>query len=255
MHYKFIDTTDPPQYERGLLTKYGATVLDEMEGVTTLSVKGRSNISRSFNTLSPNDGDRDYVISSRINTIRIDVLLKLEARNDYAMRALGDRLSELFLGYPEKLQFSDDVYYYMAILEEISYEETANQVLATLHFRSEYPYKFREVQGQGSIFYWHTTLPVVPDEIICTARVNAESFALTNKRSGQSIRLNRQISQGQIIEIRPAEYFGITVDGQNAMADLVPSSEFERFELSFKDELITRPESRILIKAKIIKLG
>lgn len=255
MRYRFTDTINAPRVEFGFVTQYGATVLDEIEGVTTLTVAGRGNVAREFSTLSNIHSARDFTIADRYKPVNLEVKLKLEAKDDYAMRDLVDKLNLIFVDHPQKLKFSDDAYYYIASLESMRFDETANQTTAVLRFRSDYPFRFLDVEGKGNIFKWRTYLPVVPDEIICEAQASATAFSLVNSRSGQSIRLSRAISAGQVIRIEPSKHFGITVNGQNAMASLVPSSEFERFELDFTDELVCTPSSRISMKARIVKLG
>lgn len=255
MHYKFVGINDPPKRELTLAMQYGNVTLDEIEGVQTLSIIGRGNIKKSLNKISNFSSEEDFLISSKFEPIKLQIKILIKAGNDYAMRNIVDKVSYVLSKSEQKLKFSDDDYFYIGSVTKISFIETQNNVIASVDFESMSPYKFKDVEIRGNVFDYQTDVPTVPLEINCTALEAADSFILKNPRTYQKLVIKKAIQTGDKITIKPNEYFGVTVNGQNAMPWLTPNSEFEKLEFSFKDVIETKPICNIITKARLRKLG
>lgn len=255
MKYRFTGLSDPPQYERGLISQYGGTVLDEIVGVTTLRVDGRGKHDRQFEIISSMDSETDTLVSSKYQPIALTVLYQLEAENELAVPTLLRSMLGVFKNHPGRLQFSDDEYYYNCSLGSVSLAGVGPIKLVTCNFKSYTPYAHKDVEIHGPVFDVHTDYPVVPDKIELIARSQSKFLEVSNPRTGSKLRIHTTVEAGDTITIEPNANFGIRKGAQNLMPYLEPSSEFENFEMAFLDALTVIPNSEVRMWAKLKKLG
>ncbi len=258
MNYKFVDLDQPPQDVFAFASKYGDIVLDEIDGVETLSVLGRGNAVRSFSVISNPESEEDFLLSSKYACPTLKVNYRLTAKDDYHMRKLVDKLNKTFSRDKQRLRFYDEAYYYVASLASLEFNELSNCVIATAEFKTFTPYKYKDIINDGQVFRYESTMPAIPDEVVCTVlpgEAEVTSFYFKNEDSEQKMVFTHKVKGGDVIVWQPCDYFGLTLNGENVMRDVVPSAEFERFELRFLDRIVCPLKVDMRIKATLRELG
>ncbi|MDY5835757.1 MAG: hypothetical protein SPK23_01340 [Eubacteriales bacterium] len=255
MRYRFTGIRDAPQYEPGLLSKYNNTVLDEIDGITTLRVEGRTSPSRSFDLISTKESEIDVLVGSKYKPVKLSVIYQVVAKNELSVEDVLQRFLHVFDDHPGRLRFSDVDYYYETSLENIKADGIGLTKILTCDFLCLTPYIYKDLYVKGNLFDINTDYPTSLDKITLTVAADNDFLEIRNSRTNAKMLLRVPVKAGEVITIEPSKFFAIWRGAQNLMPYLDPKSELEAFELAFLDRLESVPECNIELWAKARRLG
>ena len=272
MQYKYTDIDKQPVPVRSKLHTIinGVNLDTKIKGFQTLKVSGRELVGRdieSRNYKSMRAGKRtqtsrnykqklatNVLISSTLTSRPLDVFYKLEADTPERFREAFEYLNYYISQEEVPIIFTDDPeFYYTGTLTQVETPEPgSNHIVSSFQFECMDAFKYATIPQtwefeQTGKFMQMSLYPVILEKIEIKVNEVSSRTSITNKETGQFIRLDRSLASGQSFTIDFVNAEIRLGDGQDATTDLFLLSDFEDFSVEYGEELVTNIDSEVTV--------
>lgn len=260
MNYAFVDINEPPRHFPGLDVSMNGTYLSEL-GIQVLRIDGRGNMQQSLSTIQDDYQDGAFFLTKRRDPVELTITGAFTEYKQGENHILLQKLKNLLNAEEIRLEPSDEAYYYLVTATSLEMDDTPAHSLIHIAFQCHSGLKYRDVSVIGNRFPYFTDMPA--EILLLSLRMPAGSAGisttpdLTILPSGQHLAFEAMnLKANDLIEIRPQEIFGITLNHQNILPKLKLNSAFENLTLTYLDTLITKPPDLLVeINARLRRLA
>lgn len=264
MQYKYTDIDQQPVPVRSKLHTIinGVNLDTKIKGFQTLKVSGRELVGRdieSRNYKSMRAGKRtqtsrnyrqklatNVLISSTLTSRPLEIIYKLEADTPERFREAFEYLNYYINQEEVPIIFTDDPeFYYTGTLTQVETPEPgSNHIVSSFQFECMDAFKYAtipqtwEFEHSGK-FMQMSLYPVILEKIEIKALTNATTIIITNKNTGQFIRVDGSLNSGDHFTIDFTNAEIRLFNGQDITSSLYLLSDFEDFSVEYGETLET----------------
>lgn len=272
MQYKFTDIDKQPVPVRSKLHTIinGVNLDTKIKGFQTLKVAGRELVGRdieSRNYKSMRAGKRtqtsrnyrqklasNVLISSTLTSRPIEIFYKLQADTSEQFREMFEHLNYYVNQEEVPLIFTDDPeFYFTGTLTQVETPEPgSNHITSSFQFECMDAYKYAVIPQTWKFehtgkFMQMSLYPVLLEKIEIKALSNTATTIITNKNTGQFIRVDGSLNSGNYFTIDFTNAEVRLFNGQDITSSMYLLSDFEDFSVEYGEELITNINAEVKV--------
>lgn len=257
--YKFTDITEWQDVQSlpSVAMEYDGYFLEnEINGYTTLKVKGREMLNVDIESENPSGRNGSYITGQTLPARELTITYMLKAESNEEFQYLYSLMMKKLLKTEDvSIRFIDQpkVFYYGRYSSTDDIPDDRNWVVSSFTIFCQDPYKYNEpvvLLGDPLTIGYLTHYSMKPDEIKITVGSAASKITVDNVTTGRHIILNGTYAAGNEIKIRITNNV-ITKNGQNIMNNLDPQeSDFHNFLVNNGDVINVTPNSELSLTVR-----